>query len=177
MQTRARVTLLALVAALVMPRPTSADPLDDARRILRITNAREKFELAVTRQAAEIVRTYASIVVMATDVELPPAVRQEIERCYRQTYAWDNFAEGIARLFVESLEAAELRLLVDFYSDRSVPPPQIGRFRELIAKADGIEQRAIEYMFTASGGCEEKNVQLILSYLGTGKPAPDPARD
>jgi hypothetical protein len=142
-----------------------ADKLSDAHRLLRITEIGEQFDITAKRQTSDILRTYSSIVVMSTDVTLPESLIQQISNCYSTTYTWKNFEPGIAQIFADNLSQLELRLLLDFFSDKSVPPTQIERFKNLRDKAGTIEQLAIDYMFSHSDGCDEQNVDLILAYL------------
>jgi hypothetical protein len=155
---------LALLFLALSPQ-TFGDPLSDARRLLQLTEAAREFELATRQQANTVIRTYASIVAMSTEQELPGSIKQEIARCYQQTYAWELFEPGIAEIFAANLSATELQLLIDFYNDKSVPPSQIDTFKALIARADVVEQMAIDYIFDQSEGCDARNVELILNFL------------
>lgn len=141
------------------------DTLSDARRLLQLTEVAREFELTTRQQANTVIRTYASIVAMSTQQQLPDTIKQEIARCYQQTYAWELFEPGIAEIFAANLSATELQLLIDFYSDKSVPPPMIGTFKALIARAEVIEQMAIDYIFDQTEGCDARNVELIVDFL------------
>lgn len=163
---------LAVTAALwltlssgLWPAAAHADKLDDAYRLLSVSEAETEFEKAREQQTHNVVLTYAGIVATSTDQELPDRIKQEISRCYQETYAWENFEPGIAALLAESLSATELRLMIDFFSDKSVPPPMIEQFKALIARADEIEQSAIDYMYSQTEGCDRQNVKLIMDYL------------
>ena len=61
-----------------------------------------------------------------------------------------------------------MRLLIDFYQDRGLPPMEIQAFKDIIKKADNIEQLSAEYIYTNSDSCVEKDVELIIAYL-TGR--------
>ena len=160
-----RIVLCLAILIWLVPVNSHADKLDDAYRLLRITEVAREFEQATTQQTRNVIRTYSSIVAMSTDQELPDSIKQEISNCYLETYAWEKFEPGIAAIFADNLSRAELRLMIDFFSDKSVPPPMIGQFKALIARADAIEQLAIEYMFGQTEGCDEQNVNLILDFL------------
>jgi hypothetical protein len=155
------VLLWALLASEV-----SADKLEDAYRLLRITSAGQNFEQATRRQTDAVIREYAIIVASSTNRELPEFIKREITRCYAEALAWDQVEPGFAAIFAENLSAAELRMLIDFLSDKSVPPPLIDQFREMVAKADAIEQLAIDFMFDNTDSCEVRSVNMILEYLG-----------
>ncbi|MBT8145457.1 MAG: DUF2059 domain-containing protein [Gammaproteobacteria bacterium] len=157
--------LLLVLIVCLLPAESHADKLNQAYRLLRITEVAREFEQATFQQARNVIRTYSSIVAMSTDQQLPNSIKQQISNCYLQTYAWEKFEPGIAAIFAEHLSEAELKLMIDFFSDKSVPPPMIGQFKELIARADAIEQLAIDYMFSQTEGCDEQNVNLILKFL------------
>lgn len=149
----------------MVPASSQADKLDDAYRLLRITEVASEFEQAARQQTRNVIRTYSSIVAMSTDQQLPESIKQEIARCYLETFAWEKFEPGIASIFADNLSAIELTLMIDFFSDKSVPPPMIGQFKALIARASIIEQMAIDYMFSQTEGCDAQNVDLILQFL------------
>lgn len=154
-----------LLTVLLLPFGSAADELDDAYRLLRITEVAREFEQATHQQTRNVIRTYDSIVAMSTDRKLPDSIKQQISACYLETYAWEKFEPGIAAIFADNLSRAELKLMIDFFSDRSVPPPKIEQFKALIARADAIEQMAIDYMFSQTDGCDEQNVRLIMNFL------------
>jgi len=158
---------VALFVCLLATQNAKADKLDDAHRLLKITDIGEQFELTAKSQTSDILRTYSSIVVIATDINLPESVKQQISYCYFQTYTWDKFEPGIAKIFADNLSQIELRLLIDFFSDRSVPPTQIEQFKNLRKKAPTIEQLSIDFILNHSDGCDEHNVELILAYLAS----------
>ena len=165
-----RLRLLRPVACLafiswLLPATGYADKLGDAHRLLRITEVARDFEQATRHQTRNVIRTYSSIVATTTDQELPDTIKQEISSCYLETYAWEKFESGIANIFADNLSALELKLMLDFFSDKSVPPPMIGQFKALIARADEIEELAIDFMLNQTQGCEEQNVRLILNFL------------
>jgi hypothetical protein len=160
-----RIAAGLLSTLLLLPLGSTADELDDAYRLLRITEVAREFEQATHQQTRNVIRTYDSIVAMSTDRELPDSIKQQISACYLETYAWEKFEPGIAAIFADNLSRAELKLMIDFFSDKSVPPPKIEQFKALIARADAIEQMAIDYMFSQTEGCDEQNVRLILNFL------------
>jgi len=162
---RGRITVWLTFLIWLLPLDSHADKLDDAYRLLRITEVAREFEQATHQQSRNVIRTYSSIVAMSTDRELPDSIKQEISRCYLETFAWEKFEPGIATIFADNLSATELKLMIDFFSDKSVPPPMIGQFKALIARADAIEQLAIDYMFSQTEGCDNQNVNLILDFL------------
>ena len=72
---------------------------------------------------------------------------------------------GIAEIFAANLSEKELRLLIDFYSSRGLPPMDIETFKNTIAKANQIEQSSIEYIFNNSDSCVERDARLINNFL------------
>ena len=161
----ARIAMWLTFTIWLLSANSHADNLDDAYRLLRITEVAREFEQATYQQTRNVIRTYSSIVAMSTDQELPDSIKQEISRCYLETYTWEKFEPGIAAIFADNLSTTELKLMIDFFSDKSVPPPMIEQFKTLIARADAIEQLAIDYMFSQTEGCDEQNVNLILKFL------------
>lgn len=157
--------LAACLLVLVTASPVHADRQAAARRLLAITDVAREFELAADRQTEAILRTYADIVSTSANRTLPESIRQEIARCYQEAFAWERFEAGIAEIFADNFSEAELQLLLDFFSDRSVPPPMISQFRAIIARAEAIEQQTIDYLFSQTEGCDESNVRLILDFL------------
>jgi len=160
-----RVIVLLALSIWLLPLNSHADKLGDAYRLLRITEVAKEFEQATDQQTRNVIRTYSSIIAMSADRELPESIKQQMSRCYKETYAWEKFEPGIAAIFADNLSNTELKLMIDFFSDKSVPPPMIGQFKELIARANAIEQLAIDYMFSQTEGCDEQNVNLILDFL------------
>ncbi len=159
--------LIAMVVCLSPYQSVLADNLSDAHRLLRITDMGEKFKHTTQSQTADIVRTYSSIVVMTTDVTLPESIKRQIANCYYQTYTWEKFEPGIARIFADTLSQTELRILIDFFSDRSIPPAYIELFKNLRDKSGTIERLSIDYIVDHSEGCDKQNVSLILAFLAT----------
>ncbi|MCB1672246.1 MAG: hypothetical protein R3F41_11820 [Gammaproteobacteria bacterium] len=156
---------IAIVLLATAGSPAHADNQADARRLLRISAVAQGFAEAARQQTETIISTYASIVAESTDTELPDSLKAQIAQCYEETFAWERFEPGIVAIFADNLSQEELTLLIDFFSDRSVPPPLIGNFRELIARAEAIEQLATEYIFSHSESCDARNVDLILEFL------------
>lgn len=142
-----------------------ADKLDDAQKLLQITELDEKFELTAQSQAKDIVRTYASIVATTTEVELSETVKRQIASCYAQTYTWENFESGFVEIFAQTFSQLELNLLIDFFSDKSVSPSNIEQFKNLREKASIIERETIKFMFANSDGCDSYNVDLIQAFI------------
>ncbi len=156
-----------LAALLLLTGPGSclADNLADALRLLRVTEVGEDFHRATRQQTRNVIRTYSIIVAMSTDQELPDAIKQAISRCYEETFGWERFESGIATIFADNFTGEELNLLIDFFSDRSVPPPLIDKFKAVVARAETIEKLAVDYIFSQTQGCDAYNVNLILDYL------------
>lgn len=144
-----------------------ADNLRDANRLLRVTNLGNRFELTALDQTRKIIRTYTSIVNMNASVALPQRIKNSIAECYAEVYQWDHFKPGIAQIIADNLSQKEILLLIDFYSDRGLPPMEIETFKNTIAKADLIESSSIDYIFDNSGSCVEKDAALISEFLGT----------
>ena len=142
-----------------------ADNQDEARKLLRVTNVAERFEQATAMQTAAIVRTFASIVNMSSDVILPLEIRRQISACYQEEFAWSRFESGFAEIFAANMSADELTLLIDFYSARSIPPPRINQFKQLINKADAIELQASEFMFAQTESCDRNSLHIIRAFL------------
>ncbi len=142
-----------------------ADELRDASRLLEVTNLENQFEAMTLRQTRNIIRTYDSIVATSTDTALPQSLKNSIAACYAQAYAWEKFEPGIAQIFADNLTEKELRLLIDFYQSRGLPPNEIDTFKNTIAKAEQIKALSAEYMFNHSDGCVEQDARLILEFL------------
>lgn len=141
------------------------DALADARLLLRVSNTAAHFETRTQAQINNILRTYASIVAMESDVELPAGIRSAIAACYTQEYAWDNFRGGFAQIIAEHLSPQQIQLLIGFYRNRGLPPSQIDTFKATIAKAELIEAVSADYIFSNSPGCVQRDAQLINSFL------------
>lgn len=144
-----------------------ADNLRDANRLLRVTDLGNRFELTALDQTRKIIRTYTSIVNMNASVALPQSIKNSIAECYAEVYEWDQFKPGIAQIIADNLSQKEILLLIDFYSDRGLPPMEIETFKNTIAKAEIIESRSIDYIFDNSGSCVEKDAELIYDFLAT----------
>lgn len=142
-----------------------ADAVRDANRLLRVTSLGSRFELMTIDQTRKIIRTYTSIVNMSASAVLPQALKNSIAKCYAEVYAWEHFELGIAEIFAANLSEKELRLLIDFYSSRGLPPMDIETFKNTIAKANQIEQSSIEYIFNNSDSCVERDARLINNFL------------
>lgn len=163
--------LLALLLAFpgVFTESARADSLRDANRLLRVTDIGKQFESMALRQTRNIIRTYSSIVSMSADSSLPPQIKNSIAACYAEAYAWEKFESGIAKILADKFSQKEMRLLIDFYSNRGLPPMEIQSFKNAIAKSIQIEQMSAEYIFANSDGCVERDAELILAYLNSSK--------
>ncbi|MDP7456270.1 MAG: hypothetical protein QGF62_06835 [Gammaproteobacteria bacterium] len=162
-QTVLRLVCVSLLMLLIPP--AVADGLSDASRLLRVTSAGELFEETANQQTRDIIRTYVSIVNMSVQITLPDQIRDDIAECYRIMYAWEKFEPGIAQLLADNLSQHELRLLIDFYRNRGLPPAEIQAFKSTIAKADDIQLLISDYLFANSGGCVAQDTRSILSYI------------
>jgi len=143
------------------------DSVRDANRLIRVTNLGNRFEDMALDQTRKIIRTYTSIVNMNASVALPQSVKNSIAECYAEVYEWDNFKPGIAQIIADNLSEKEILLLIDFYSNRGLPPMEIETFKNAIAKADSIEQSSIDYIFNNSGSCVVKDAEIIYDFLAT----------
>ena len=124
---------------------THADTIRDANRLLRVTNLGNQFDLMALDQTRKIIRTYSSIVNMSVALSLP------------QT--------GIVQILAENLSQKELHLLIDFYSNRGLPPMEINTFKNTVSKANEIERISLEYIFEHSDSCVERDAELIGEFL------------
>ncbi len=158
-------TLSLLCAVLLIAPPSLGDALADARLLLRVSNTAEHFETRTQFQVSNILRTYASIVAMESDVELPAGIRSAIAECYTQEYAWENFQGGFAEIIAENLSPQQIQLLIGFYRNRGLPPSQIDTFKATIAKAELIAAISADYIFRNSPGCAHRDVQLINAFI------------
>ena len=146
------------------------ESLEEANRLLRVTGTGELFESTGREQAREIIRTYSLIVASSADRSLPRYVRDAIAECYSRNYAWENFAEGIARILADHLSKKELRLLIGVYQNRGVPPMEIGTFRQTVRKGDAIAAASAEYIYDNSTGCVDRDTRLIKRFLAESEP-------
>ncbi len=141
--------------------------IEEASRLLRVTGAGAMFESATREQAREIIRTYSLIVASSADRSLPRGVRETIAECYRRNYAWENFAEGIARILTEHLSDREIRLLIGIYQNDGLPPMEIDTFRQTVRKGDAIAAASAEYIYHNSTGCVDSDARLIKRFLNS----------
>ncbi len=141
--------------------------IEEASRLLRVTSTGAMFESATREQAREIIRTYSLIVVGSADRSLPRGVRDAIAECYRRNYAWENFAEGIARILTEHLSDKEIRLLIGIYQNDGLPPMEIDTFRQTVRKGDAIAAASAEYIYHNSTGCVNSDARLIKRFLNS----------
>lgn len=149
--------------------PVNADSLRDANRLLKATDVGKQFESMALQQTRNIIRTYSIIVSTSTDSSLPQQIKNSIAACYAEAYAWDKFESGIAKILTDKFSQKEMRLLIDFYSSRALPPMEIQNFKNAIAKGAQIEQMSAEFIFANSDGCVERDAEQILSYLANSK--------
>lgn len=161
------IGLLAALGNILLGTSAKADAVDDATRLLQVTDTEGKFESVSQRQTRAIIRTYSSIVSTSTEVNLPQRLQQNIADCYARVYAWENFEPGIAQILADNLSQKEMRLLIDFYRNLGLPPMEIQAFKNTIDKADQIRQISTEYIYNNSSGCVEQDVELILDYLAS----------
>lgn len=159
--------LLVVLAFVTSTAPTlvAADASRDANRIIRLTNISEQFESARRQQTRDIIRTYAIIVSTNSDHELPASVKREISSCYERVYHWANFEQGIVDILLDNFSEKELGLLVDFYKNRSLPPTEIGAFKDIVAKGALIQHLGADYIFSMSDGCVEEGKDAVMAYL------------
>ena len=141
------------------------ESIEEANRLLRVTGTGELFESTTREQAREIIRTYSLIVASSADRSLPRRVRDAIAECYSRNYAWENFAEGIARILADHLSEKELRLLIGVYQNRGVPPMEIETFRQTVRKSDAIAAASAEFIYENSTGCVDQDARLIKRFL------------
>ena len=156
-----------IVSLLIVSSYTHADAVREANRLLRVTDIGSRFESMALQQTRDIIRTYASIVAMSVEVNLPQQVRNSIAACYAEVYAWEQFQPGIAQILADNLSQKELRILTDFYSNRGLPPMEIDTFKNIIAKADYIERVSADYIFANSASCVDRDAAVIRNYLST----------
>lgn len=147
----------------------STKSLRDARSLLRLTDMQTQFQAMAEQQTLAIIRTYASIVSMSAEIDLPMSLKNTIAECYDRVYSWDLFQEGIEQILAETLTSTELRLLIDFFSNRSVSPTEIEAFREVIKKAELIRQLSAEYIFANADSCVDHDAEIILAYVNNFK--------
>lgn len=142
-----------------------ADVIEDAERLLLLSNTADHYQTMAERQVRDIIRTYSSIVSMSADVNLPGALTTNIADCYAQVYAWENFQSGIAEILVQQLSHREILLLIDLYRDLGHPPAEIETFKGVVAKAPQIAEASADYIFSNSGNCIEHSAAVIRQYL------------
>lgn len=170
-----RISCLSLISFLLLTPAIDADEIRDANRLLRASNAANQFETRTQQQTRKIIRTYSSIVAMSADVELPQWIKAEIAACYEQTFAWENFEQGIAQILLENFSADEMQLLTDFYRSQGLPPTEIENFKAAIAKGNLIQQLSTDYIYAQTDGCAKHDVDLILGFLADPQIEPNTA--
>lgn len=163
MQINPRICLICLLLA--SPSANPDEPFRNASRLLELTNTGEQFETVVVRQTKKIIRTYSSIVNMSKSVVLPTDIKEQIENCYARVYSWDKFSQGIAEILAEKLTLSEIKLLIEFYSDRGLPPTEIGAFKSLLKKSQAIEKTSLQYIYENSASCVVEDTLLINQFI------------
>jgi hypothetical protein len=166
---RAKVAAISLVLLLIgansAPNPVMADASRDATELIELANISEQFELVRQQQTRTVIRTYASIVSTELGLELPADVKEAISLCYQQSYDWTNFEDGIVDILLENFTEKEMRLLLDFYRNRGLPPSKIDAFRDIVAKGELIQRLGAEHIFTVTDGCVDLGTKAVLTYL------------
>jgi hypothetical protein len=157
--------VLLLIGTNAVPNTAMADASRDAAKLIELANISEQFELIRQQQTRTIIRTYASIVSTEHDLELPAAVKEAISLCYEQSYDWANFEDGIVDILLENFTEKEMRLLLDFFRNRGLPPSQINAFRAIVAKGELIQRLGAEHIFTVTDGCVDLGTEAVLTYL------------
>lgn len=160
-----RAALVCVFGLAGLPAAGEEESIEEASRLLRVTGTGELFDSTTREQTREIIRTYSLIVASSADRSLPRRVRDAIAECYSRTYAWENFAEGIARILADHLSEKELRLLIGIYQNRGVPPMEIETFRQTVRKGDAIAAASAEYIYDNSTGCVDHDARLIKRFL------------
>jgi len=150
---------------LIFTSSVGAAEIRDADRLLRVSNVASQFESMTLLQTQNIIRTYTSIVAMSAEVELPQWIKMEIAACYKQTFAWEKFEDGIAQILLDNFSNHEMILLTNFYRSEGLPPTEIPNFKAAIAKGEMIQQLTADYIFANSDGCAEHDIDLILGFL------------
>ncbi len=149
----------------VSPAAAGDESIKEANRLLEVTGTGEMFDSATREQARQIIRAYSLIVASSADRALPPHVREAIAECYRHNYAWENFAEGIARILTDHLSDKEIRLLIGIHENRGLPPMEIEIFRQTVRKGDAIAAAGTDYIYRNSTGCAGRDARLIKRFL------------
>ena len=160
-----KISCLSLLSFLIFTSTVGAAEIRDADRLLRVSNVASQFESMTLLQTQNIIRTYTSIVAMSSEVELPQWIKMEIAACYKQTFAWEKFEDGIAQILLDNFSNHEMILLTNFYRSEGLPPTEIPNFKAAIAKGEMIQQLTADYIFANSDGCAEHDIDLILGFL------------
>ena len=156
---------IGFLAVLPVAATAENESIEQANRLLELTGTGEIFDSATREQAREIIRTYSLIVSSSADRALPRQVRDAIAECYSRNYAWENFAEGIARILTDHLSDKEIRLLIGIHQNRGLPPMEIETFRQTVRKGDAIAAASAEYIYRNSTGCVGSDARLIKRFL------------
>ena len=160
-----KISCLSLLSFLIFTSSVGAAEIRDADRLLRVSNVASQFESMTLLQTQNIIRTYTSIVAMSAEVELPQWIKMEIAACYKQTFAWEKFEDGVAQILLDNFSNHEMILLTNFYRSEGLPPTEIPNFKAAIAKGEMIQQLTADYIFANSDGCAEHDIDLILGFL------------
>lgn len=158
-------SLLVLTAISVAPNRASGDAVNDAARLIQLTNIEEQFELARQQQTRQIIRTYTGVVDEISGRELPASVKEDILQCYEHEYDWANFEKGIIEILLENFSVKELGILLNFYRNQGIAPTEIEAFKNIVAKGELIKTLGAEHIFATTNGCVELGTKAILRYL------------
>ncbi len=154
-----------LLAPLLTFAASAEDSIEEASRLLRVTGTGELFDSTTRKQARQIVRSYSLVVANSVDRALPGHIRDAIADCYHRAYAWENFAEGIARILADHLSEREMRVLIGMHRNRGVAPMEIETFRQTVRKRDAIAAASAAYIYANSGDCVDQDTRLIRRFL------------
>ncbi len=160
--TKQSIIVLLLASA---PALAEADALSDANSLLRLTNTEAKFAANRDVQTRDIIRTYTLIVREMTNQPLPHRTKTIIAQCYRENYDFARFKAGIASIIADTFSPDELKLLVDFHSNLSLPPSEIGAFKDIIGKSERLQVAATEFIYNNSEGCLEQGSKLVVDFI------------
>ena len=160
--------LLFLIFFLLTFQKAHSDALHrDVNHLLELTNLGAHFEYIANEQSQKIIRTYSSIVNMSESLTLPREIKQQIHKCYTKVYSWEKFSKGITEILAESFTQKEINILIDIHSNLGLPPKDITNFKELIKKAERIEEVSIQYIYKNSESCVKKDSRLINNFVNS----------
>lgn len=141
------------------------EKLQAAEQLLRAAQVGDRFESRAQQQAQQIIYNYGVIIRRNTEYRLPVVIERRIAECYRSTYRWELFEEGITRIVADTFSSEELELLIGFHNNLGLPPHKIELFRGTIGKASEIHQQSVDFIFSNSAGCVDKDAELIIQHL------------